>query len=143
MFPKADKIFNDQKIELDDDSQPKHKITEPNTQTLFNKLNNEKLPKELKFFSEGSDYSNEDKFHALQNIGILNESKNHFLENLLLGFVKEVLAKNKMKIHLDTANIYYDNLSMRWSIYSFMHAQEDENKKPIDFECDISDNFEF
>ena len=32
LFPKADKIFNDQKIELDDDSQPKHKITEPNTQ---------------------------------------------------------------------------------------------------------------
>ena len=60
-----------------------------------------------------------------------------------MGFAKEVLAKNKMKIHLDTANIYYDNLSMRWSIYSFMHAQEDENKKPIDFELDISDNFEF
>ena len=32
LFPKADKIFNDQKIELDGDSQPKHKITEPNTQ---------------------------------------------------------------------------------------------------------------
>ena len=110
---------------------------------MFNKLNNEKLPKALKFFSEGSDGSNEVKFHALQNIGILNESKNHFLDNLLLGFAKEVLAKNKMKIHLDTANIYYDNLSMSGSIYSFMHAQEDENKKPIDFELDISDNFEF
>lgn len=48
-----------------------------------------------------------------------------------------------MKIHLDTANIYYDNLSMRGSIYSFTHAHEDKNKKPIDFELDISDNFEF
>ena len=33
-----------------------------------------------------------------------------------------------MKIHLDTRNIYYNNLNMTESIYSFMSVQEDEIK---------------
>ena len=48
-----------------------------------------------------------------------------------------------MKIHLDTGNIYYNNLNMRGSIYSFLHAQQNETKKFIDFNLDINDNFEF
>ena len=32
LFPKADEIFNDQKIDIDDDDLPKHEITTPNTQ---------------------------------------------------------------------------------------------------------------
>ena len=42
MFPKADEIFNDQKIDVDDDDGlPKHEITTTNTQTLFKELNME------------------------------------------------------------------------------------------------------
>ena len=48
-----------------------------------------------------------------------------------------------MKIHLDTRNIYYDNLNLRGSIYSFMHAQQDETKNLLDFDLDINDDFEF
>ena len=48
-----------------------------------------------------------------------------------------------MKIHLDTGNIYYNNLNMRESIYSFMHAHQNETKKIIDFDLDINDDFEF
>ena len=32
---------------------------------------------------------------------------------------------------------------MRESIYSFMHAQQNETKKLMDFELEISDDFEF
>ena len=110
---------------------------------MFKKLNDGKLPEELKLFSGGSNGRNEFNFHAMQNIGMLNESNEHFIDYLSLDFAKEVLAKNKMKIHLDTRNIYYDNLNMRESIYNFMHAQQDETKKLMDFELDISENFEF
>ena len=89
---------------------------------MFKELNDGKLPEELKFFSGGSDGGNEFEFHAMQNIGMLNESNEHFIDYLLSDFATEVLAKNKMKIHLDTRNIYYDNLNMRESNYSFMHA---------------------
>ena len=47
---------------------------------------------------------------------------------LLSHFAREVLSKNKMKIHLDTRNIYYNNLNMTESIYGFMSVQEDEIK---------------
>ena len=143
LFPKTDEIFNGRKIAVDDDDDlPKHEVTIPSTQTLFKELNDGTLPKELKFF-RGSDGGNEFKFHAMQNIGMLNKSNENFIDYLSSDFAKEVLAKNKVKIHLDTGNIYYDNLNMRESIYSFMHAQQDETKTLMDFELDISDDFEF
>ena len=106
---------------------------------MFKELNNEKLPEELKFVSGGSDDSNEFKFHVMQNIGKSNKSNEHFIDYLLSDF----LAENKITIHLDTGNIYYDNLNMRENIYNFMHEQQDETKKLVDFELDISDDFEF
>ena len=48
-----------------------------------------------------------------------------------------------MKIHLDTGNIYYNNLNMRESIYSFMSAQQDKTKSFIDFYLDVNDNLDF
>ena len=49
LFPEADDTFNDEKIDIDDDPP---EITIPNTQTMFQELNNEKLPEGLKFFQE-------------------------------------------------------------------------------------------
>ena len=42
--------------------------------------------------------------------------------------------KKKLKIHIDTGNIYYDNTDTNERIYSFLLAQEDNTKKFIDFE---------
>ena len=80
---------------------------------MFKELNYGKVPEELKFFLGGSNGGDEFKFQAMQNIGMLNESKEHFIDYLLSDFAKEVLAKNKMKIHLDTGNSYYNNPNMR------------------------------
>ena len=117
-FPKADEIFDDnEKINIDNDDLPG--ITIPNTQTLFKELNDGKLPEELKFFSGGTDRGNELRFHAMQNIGMLDESNEHFLDYLLLNFAQEILSKKKKKkktTHLDTGNTYYNNLNMRESI---------------------------
>ena len=49
----------------------------------------------------------------MQNIGMLNETNEHFIEYLLSEFAKEFLAKDKMKIRLDTGNTHYNNLNMR------------------------------
>ena len=69
---------------------------------MFKVLDNRKIPEELKFFTGGNDGDNELKFHAMLNIGMLNKSNEHFLDYLLSDFAREVLSKNKMKIHLDT-----------------------------------------
>ena len=87
---------------------------------MLKELNDGKLPEELKFFSGGSNGGNEFKFHAMQSIGMLNGSNEHFIDYLLFDFAEEFLAENKKKIYLDTGNIYYDNLNMTERIYSFM-----------------------
>ena len=99
LFPGTEDIFDNKKTDTDDDLP---EITIPNTQTMFEELNERKLPEELKFFPRGNDGGNELRFHALQNIGTLNESNKHFLDYSSSDFAREVLLKNKMKIHLDT-----------------------------------------
>ena len=79
----------------------------------------------------------------MKTVGMLNESNENFLDYLSSDFANEILSKNKMKIHLESGNIYYNNLNIRVSIYDFMIAQQDETKKIIDFELDIDDDFEF
>ena len=74
---------------------------------------------------------------------MLNKINECFIDYLSSDFTREVLAKNKMKIRLDTGNIYYNNLNMTESICISMHAQQDETKNLIDFELDISDDSEF
>ena len=60
---------------------------------MFKELNNERIPEELKFFSGGTDNHN----HALQNIGMLNESNECFLEYLEY-YHQILLAKFYQKI---------------------------------------------
>lgn len=79
----------------------------------------------------------------MKNVGKLNESSKNFLDYLFSGFACEILSKNKMKIHLESGNIYYSNLNLRESIYNFMIVQQDEAKKFLDFELDINDDIEF
>ena len=76
LFPKADKIFDSEKIDPDDDNLPKITIT--NTQTIFKEWSDRKQPEELKFLRGGTDGGNELRFDALQSIGMLDESNEHF-----------------------------------------------------------------
>ena len=55
---------------------------------MFKESNDGKLPEELKFVSGGSNGGNE--FHAMQSIGMLNESNEHFIDYLLFDFAEEL-----------------------------------------------------
>ena len=58
--------LTDQETDIDDDDGlPKHEIMIPTTQTLFKKLNDGKLPEQLKFFSGGRNGGNEFKLHVM------------------------------------------------------------------------------
>ena len=72
---------------------------------------------------------------------MLNESNEHFIDYLSSEFAKEVLAKNKMKIHQDTGNIYYKRAFTR--AFTVLCMLKGETKKLMDFELDISEDFEF
>ena len=147
LFSKVNAIFenNDQKPFDDAELLSGSEMTAiPHTQVMFKELNEGKLPNQLTFFSGGSSgRSSELQIHAVEKIGMLNESNNSFLEYLTTDYTREILAKNKMKIHLETGNIYYNNMNMQESMYDFLLAQHDKTKTLIDYEIDLSDNFDF
>ena len=51
------------------------------------------------------------------------------------------MKANKLKIHVESGNIYHNNTDTNKSIYSFSEAQEDKTKKWMDFEFILSDDY--
>ena len=67
----------------------------------------------MRFFSDGSSGGGSKlKIRAMEKIGTLNESNNALPEYLTTDYVLEILVKNKMKIHLEAGNIYYNNINI-------------------------------
>ena len=132
LFPKAEAVFeNNNQKPFDDEellSRPEMK-TIPHMQVMFIELNEGKLPNQLKFFSgRSSGGDSELKIGTMEKVGTLNESNNAFLEYLTADQAREILAKNKMKIHFEIKKIHYNNINIQESIYDFLLAQQDETK---------------
>ena len=51
------------------------------------------------------------------------------------------MTVNKLKIHIESGNIYHNNTDTNKSIYSFFENQEGKTKKWIDFEFILSDDY--
>ena len=52
------------------------------------------------------------------------------------------MQRNKLSIHIETGNIYYDNIDTGESIYSFFIAQQDHTKKLMFEEFQFFDSYE-
>ena len=72
----------------------------------------------------------------------LSPNSLEFVDFLQSDECKEILLANKLKTHVETGNIYYDNQDTNESIYSFFSAQEDPDKAFIDFEFTFADSYE-
>ena len=53
------------------------------------------------------------------------------------------MTVNKLKIHIESGNIYHNNTDTNESIYGFFKNQEDETKKWIDLEFILSDDYKY
>ena len=64
------------------------------------------------------------------------------LEFLQSDFCKEIFIENKLKIHIETGNIFFNNLDTSESIYGFFQHQENQSKAKINFEFSFTDSDE-
>ena len=80
--------------------------------------------------------------NAVSNIGQLNDSNKMFLEFLSSGFGRNILLKNKLKIHLESGQFFHNNIITNESIYDFLLKQQDETKKELLIEVPSGDDFE-
>ena len=51
------------------------------------------------------------------------------------------MQRNKLNIHIETENIYYDNVDTAESIYSFFIAQQGRTKKLMSEEFQFFDSY--
>ena len=87
----------------------------------------DELPPQLDFFTGGKN-----KKFATRARGVgLSSNSNDFLDFLQGVTCSELMKKNKLKIHIDTGHIYYDNTDTNESIYGFLLAQEDNTKSSL------------
>lgn len=52
----------------------------------------------------------------MQNVFPLSKSNEKFLEYLTSDFCQKILSSNKLKTHLESDNIYFDNVNTNESI---------------------------
>ena len=63
-------------------------------------------------------------------IGLSTDSI-QFLEFLQSSFYQELLIENKLKIPIESGNIFFNNLDTNESIYGFFQQQENQSKAEI------------
>ena len=65
----------------------------------------------------------------MEKIGTLNKSHEAFLDYLMLkDYAHATVAKNKIKLHLDTRNNYRGNMNLEENIHDFLLEQQNEEK---------------
>ena len=89
---------------------------------------------QLIFFEGGENIEFENR---VKSIGLSTDST-QFLDFLQSYFCQEILIQNKIKIHIETENIFFNNLDTNEPIYDFFQKQENIEKVNMH-----SDNFTF
>ena len=130
-------------IENDDDEIDIQKIADDDSDisSVIDGLKDGNLPIDLKFFCGGEKNKQKLIENATKNIGVLNDSNKKFISYLTSKYGDFVLAKNKIKIHLETGQIFHDNNLTNESFYDFLSNQQDLNKKELEIEIPIGNDF--
>ena len=125
------------------------KITDKNDQSInqlrlsdlsetLSKIDKDEVPKQLEFFEGGISREFETN---VQSIGLSSDSI-EFLDFLQSDVCEDLLKNNKLKIHVESKNIYHDNNDTNKSLYLFFQQQEDQTKKWVDYEFILDESYE-
>ena len=114
LFPDIDNIINEnKKADLE--------IDFTNLTKTLSEIENQIVPFELEFFNGGENNKFREIILGLGNVSGHDIIK--FVNFLESQICKKILADNKLKIHIETGNIYYNNNDTNESIHNFILAQ--------------------
>ena len=111
LFPEAKKIFDDEKT----DEEPKTEFSLPKYNEIMEELNKGNIPRQLDFFVGGQNLEFQNR---IMQLGIDQDSRD-FLSFLQTEMCKQLLLRNKLKIHVETGNILYNHRNTNEFIYNF------------------------
>ena len=84
----------------------------PELTEILSNTDKDEVPKQLEFFEGAQNKEFEDKVKLIS----LSTDSIEFLQS---RFCQELLIENKLKIHIERGNIFFNNLKTSESIYSF------------------------
>ena len=106
---------------------------------MIKELNEGKLPDQLKFFAGEEKGENLLKTQARKNLGVLSKGNEEFFRVSYVKIWKTPSSKKrKIKIHLESGEIYQDNINTGENFYNFLRAQEDVSKKFLNLDINLS-----
>ena len=82
------------------------------------------VPKQLEFSEGGQNKQFEDKVKLIS----LSTDSIEFLEFLQFSFCQELLIENKLRIHIESRIIFFNNLDTNESIYGFFNNEKINQK---------------
>ena len=78
-----------------------------------------------------------------KNIGTLSKCSLEFLDYLSSDYGKKLLHKNKLKIHLESEEIFHDYVNTGKNFYNIFNDQEDKIKKFVELNLNLSGDLEY
>ena len=82
----------------------------------------DQVPQHIYFFYGGE---SKNLLDALQFIGLSPINK-EFAAFLLSGLGRQTMTQNKLSIHVESGNIFYDNHNTKENFYSFLLSQQND-----------------
>ena len=108
-----------------------------NLTEILSKIDRNSVRFDFKFFTGGKI----EKFDEIsRSLGLWSDNI-EFLDFLQPDICKRILVSNKLKTHVKTGNIYYDNQDTNESIFYFFLKQQDQIKGIIDYEFVYSGDY--
>ena len=115
----------------------KNEVKIENVTQILSKIDSNSVPFEFEFFTGGKN----EKFDEINRLLRLSSDNLEFLDFLQSDICQRILVSNKLKIHVETGNIYYGNQGTNESIFDFFLKQQDPNKEIIDYEFVYSGDY--
>ena len=133
LFPEAAKIFQ----EIPTEAAVKNEIPIPNIQKIARELERAAVPKDVMFFRGGE---NAQFCKKIEMFG-LNYDIEKLLNYLESDECYELLNRNKMSIHIETGNIFFENASSGENILDFIAAQQNYDIKLLQIKFSYSADY--
>ena len=109
LFAKAKNIFDDVKT----DKEPKTEFPLPKYNQIMEELSKGNIPPQLDLFVWGQNLEFKNRIMQLE----IDQHSRDFLSFLQTEMSKQLFLRNKLKIHVETENIFYNNQNTNESIY--------------------------
>ena len=97
---------------------------------ILTKTGKEQIPEVLEFFLWWKNKHFDQRFKMLR----VPSNSLDFLDFLQSAECKEILVQNKFKTHVQSRNVFHNNIDTNESIYGFFQQQKDSHKAFVNFD---------